>query len=73
MENYLMLSHSNKIQKALLFQLRLESNAFVSEIAVTEEEIINLKRKYYAKEEKVKSGISPDSPEKTEVTSPLRK
>jgi hypothetical protein len=57
----------------MLFQLRIENNAYVIEIAKIEEEIIDLKRKYYAREEKVKLGQHPDSANKKEPVSPQRR
>lgn len=47
----------------------------MSEIQRIEEDIINLKRKFYAREEKVKQGNigNPENKDEREASSPLRR
>ena len=58
-----------------MYQLRIENNAHVGEIQRIEEDIINLKRKFYSREERVKQGniANPEKQEEKEAGSPLRR
>lgn len=71
METYQQFQQTSKEHKQLLFTLRIENNAFASEITRIEEEIINLKRKFYQREEKVRSGQA--ATQDGDLPSPLKR
>ncbi|CAD8154301.1 unnamed protein product [Paramecium octaurelia] len=60
MESYQQFQTQINNNKQILYQMRLDNNQQVQQINKYEEEISEIRRKYYAKEEKARLGYIPD-------------
>ncbi|CAD8065693.1 unnamed protein product [Paramecium primaurelia] len=60
MESYQQFQIQIKENKQTLYQMRLDNNQLVQQTTKKEEEISEIRRKYYGKEEKVRLGYVPD-------------
>ncbi|CAD8126925.1 unnamed protein product [Paramecium sonneborni] len=60
MESYQLFQTQIKEHKNVLFQMRIENNTLVQELNQFDEEVQDLRRKFFAKEEKARQGWIPE-------------